>query len=106
MKKLVLGAAALSACTAAVEPGGNTSLYACEDQSTLQIAEMSDRAVVIDGEREIQLEVRPMSMARRFASNDATLILDEDRAVFVEEGMGILRQCSLSQPAELAKIEN
>ena len=67
---------------------------------------MSDRAVVVDGQREIQLDVRPMSIARRFASNEATLILDEDRAVFVEEATGILLQCSLSRPAELSEVKN
>lgn len=102
MKKLALGFVALSACTAAVEPAGEAKLYACDDQSNLEVAELGDRAVVRHAENEVQLKAKPMSIGRRFASNEATLILDEDRAVYVEE-TGIIRHCLLSADNVLAK---
>ena len=102
MKKLALGVVVLSACTGAVEPAGHVNLYVCADQSYLEVAELADRAVVRHAESEVQLKVKPMSIGRRFASDEATLILDEDRAVYVEE-TGIIRHCLLSSDNLLAK---
>lgn len=97
LKSLALLLMAFPACTAAGDPSSGFAFYTCDNDVVLEVSEFPDRAVVSDGRSELRLPMKPMSIGRRYASEEGVLILDDDRAVYVEAGSDVVRHCLVQQ---------
>lgn len=82
---------------AAVSPGAIR--YECMPAAQLVVASSETTASVRFGDRAYELQRRPSSLGRKYASELATLIIDGSSAVFISEDGLRLNDCVQNGPA-------
>jgi hypothetical protein len=81
---VALAIASATACSTEREPPQDPGQrFVCADEQPLDIIHTKELAIVKLGERIINLHARKASVGQRYTDGDATLIIDEDTAVFV-----------------------
>lgn len=68
-------------------------MYKCSDGRSFSVTESADAAKVDYFNEHFQLPRRPSGIGTRYASADATLIIDGDMAAFVTETIVDLQAC-------------
>lgn len=88
----------LSSSSASAESrGGSADVFRCRDGSELVVHYRPQAATVVAGGHSYELARRPSNVGERFASPQATLIVDGESATFIADDLHHLRGCR-SQP--------
>jgi hypothetical protein len=77
--------------------GARIVTYKCAGGRTFTVKRDADRATVNYGEQSYDLSRRKSSLGTRYSANGASLIVDDDVAVFVTERVLDLRVCREAQ---------
>lgn len=86
-------AVCLGGCSATAAPQTRTTLYECADGRTFTVrSDPYDASVAYDDEH-YRLTRRPSSIGTKYASTEATLIVDGNFAAFATETVVDLNQC-------------
>lgn len=97
--RLAIGSALflLGACSAqsAAEPK-HLALYSCADGRTFTVEQSAELARITYYNQHFRLPRRPSGIGVKYASPDATLIIDGDMAVFVTESLVDLERCRIA----------
>ena len=92
---LVLQAVAvwLGGCSAAPPPERSMSIYECADDRRFAVHRDPYSAVVAYDDEHYNLSRRPSSVGMKYASSEATLIVDDQFAAFTSETVVDLKRC-------------
>jgi hypothetical protein len=74
----------------------NVSVYHCKGGRSITVREAPDAATVEYGKQRFELTRRPSTLAVKYASAEATLMIDGDFASFVSEAIYDLQGCRAS----------
>ena len=88
-----ISVALLSSCSAAAAPQVRTATYACSDGRSFTVRRDDERASIQYADGRYSLSRRPSSIGTKYASPEATLIIDGDFAAFVTETVVDLEGC-------------
>lgn len=86
--------AVLGGCSASASPAAINSVYQCTDGRMFSVARDARRAAVYYENERYSLSRRPSSMGIKYASPEATLIVDGEFAAFVTETIIDLKSCT------------
>lgn len=88
--------AVLGGCSASASPAAINSVYQCSDGRIFSVARDDSRAAVYYEDERYSLSRRPSSIGLKYASPEATLIVDGAFAAFVTETIVDLENCNES----------
>jgi hypothetical protein len=83
----------LAACSAAATPRMTSSVYRCQDGRSFSVDRNRNNALVRHSDERYNLSRKPSSLGVKYASTDATLIVDGQFAAFVTETTSDLNRC-------------
>lgn len=96
---LVLGVSMifLAAFSATAAPNPTSSIYRCHDGRWFSVDRNHQNAFIRYADERYNLSRRPSSLGTKYASAEATLIVDGQLAVFVTQKLFDLDQCYLAK---------
>ena len=83
----------LGACSASVSPQVSSARYVCEDGRSFSVKRDERAASILYTDTRYSLPRRPSSIGVRYASPEATLIIDGNFAALVTETIVDLQSC-------------
>lgn len=86
--------AVLGGCSTSASPAAINSVYQCADGRFFSVARDARRAAVYYEDERYSLSRRPSSIGLKYASLEATLVVDGAFAAFVTETIVDLRSCT------------